>query len=225
MIDDSVFLGSNPIGKFYLPKNDVISSTIASGQVFDDHIVEIIREYSGKVALDVGANVGQMTVLMSSIFDKVYSFEADPYLVKIIKANLELNNITNVEVIKGAVWDIAGIDLPFPEPDGTHQSMGSYGVRPGKTNCRHINSITIDDLNLDDVAFMKFDIQGADLRGLKGAENTLLRSKPDVIFEYESYLVGEFNESMVDYMSFVDRIGYKTKRQVRSDILITWKGE
>lgn len=214
-------IGTNPIGSFYLPDGDDISSIISSGRIFDEHVIELIQDYSGKVALDVGANVGQMSICMSRLFEKVYAFEANPYLVDIIKRNLELNQVTNVEVIQGVVWDIPGVELPFPEHDGRHPTLGSYGVIPHETTATKRTSITIDSLNLNDVDFMKFDIQGADLRGMKGARQTLTRCKPDVLFEYEPELAVYFDEDLDDYHAYIKEIDYRTSRQISGNILMT----
>lgn len=215
-----LFIGENQVGKFYLPHNDIISNEIASGKLFDAHVVEVIQEHSGKVALDVGANIGQMTVCMAQRFERVYAFEANPNIATVLKQNLELNNIKNVTVIEKAVWNVSGKKLPFHFPDGTYGSLGSYGVRLDKPESVEVESLCIDDLNIDNVDFMKFDIQGADLRGMQGAEQTIARCKPTIIFEYESLLVGQFGEGMHDYDNFISSIGYTKTRQLASDYIL-----
>lgn len=220
---EDLILGENSIGKFYMPKHDAISDTIAAGRIFDPLVIETINRYSGGNAIDVGSNFGQMTVLMSKLFDHVYSFEANPDLVEMLYKNLELNNVNNVTVISGLVWNESGVDLPFPEPDGRYQSLGSYGIKLAETDKRMMKSIKIDDYNIDNVTLMKFDIQGADLRGMQGAAETIKRSMPDIVFEYEQSMVGDFNESMDDYKSFIDSIGYKFVTSLGDDIIITRK--
>lgn len=215
-----LLIGENRIGRFYLPPNDAISTTIISGAVFDADVVEFIESYSGDVALDVGANIGQMTVLMSRLFKEVYAFEANPTVAAILQKNLELNNAKNVKIVTEAVWDETGVHLPFPEPDGRYESLGSYGIKPKEIGARKIRSIKIDDFNLKKVGLMKFDIQGADLKGMKGATKTIETSKPDIVFEYEPLLVGDFNESMADYLSFIHSINYKPYRQLRENMVI-----
>lgn len=216
-------IGENPIGRFYYPEYDEVGGIIADGRIFDPQVIEVIDEYSGKVALDVGANLGQMAVHMSRRFDMVYAFEAEPQTATILRKNLALNNVTNVVVIEGVVWSSTGTLLPFPEPDGRYNSLGSYGVFPKETDARHLSSITIDSLNLQDVVFMKFDIQGADLQGMIGAKETIQRCKPDIIFEYERNLIGQFDEDMSDYMAFAESVGYKGHRQISDNVIITPK--
>ena len=218
MID--CYMGENSIGKFCLPKHDAISDTIAAGEIFDPQVVEVISTYSGRVALDLGANIGQMTVLLSKNFETVYAFEANPELIPILKENLKLNNVNNVIIIEKAVWNESGIQLPFPIPDGRYLSYGSYGVIPNETGARTLESIAIDDLNIENVDFIKSDIQGADLRGMQGATQTILKNKPVILTEYEQNLVSLFNESMEDYKDFAKSVGYKIERQISDNIII-----
>lgn len=215
-----LFLGENQIGKFYLPKNDGISDIISRGDIFDPQVIDVINSHSGKVALDIGANIGQMSVHLSRLFEKVYAFEANPELADVLETNLQLNNVYNVIVIQKAVWNVSGIDLPFPIPDGRYQSYGSYGVIPDEKGSRTIQSLAIDDLNLDNVDFIKSDIQGADLRGMQGASKTIIKYKPVIVCEYEQNLVGLFNETMQDYQDFAKKIGYKIDRHISDNIIL-----
>ena len=207
----SLIVGRNEIGSFYLPQdgsNDAIVNYIKDGKIYDEPIIDTIKQYSGGIAIDAGSNVGQMSVVMSKLFDRVYSIEADPFLTYVLHKNLILNNCYNVQVLSAAVWDESGLELPYPEPDGKYESLGSYGVIPQASTPRRIRSFKIDDLSLDNVTLMKFDIQGGDLRGIKGSHNTILANKPDIIFEYEEDLARDFADFWEDYIEYFDSIGY-----------------
>ena len=99
-------------GKYYLPTHayeDIVANAIMSNQIFDSEIVNLAKNYiqEGTVVLDVGANLGQMSVLFAQLVGnngKVYSFEADDWIYEILSKNIEINGLNNVvKPIFGAV--------------------------------------------------------------------------------------------------------------------------
>jgi len=69
--------------------------------------VEIFRQYrgNGRLALDIGANIGAHSLAMARIFDRVHSFEANSTLAAVIAANMALNGLDNVIVHGGPAQD------------------------------------------------------------------------------------------------------------------------
>ena len=207
-------IGENSIGKFYLPEDvegDIIVADILRGDIWEPYIIDEIPV--GRLALDVGANLGHMTVAMAKRFDKVIAFEADPYLSDFCVRNAELNGLTNVQVVTAAIWSESNETISFMHVDGRYASLGSYGLDPaGQDN--FMETLAIDDMNLEDVDFMKFDIQGADLHGMKGAKETILRCKPTILYEHETQLDEMFNVTADDYAEFLAEINYEVVKVV-----------
>ena len=214
-------LYDTPTGKFYLPsdlKTDHVANTIKKGLCFDEEIIEVAKQYIKKdtAVLDIGANYGQMTVVLSKHIagmgaGKVYSFEAEPFVGKVLQNNVEINHCRNVEVILGAVYYKAGEKVVFPEPDFKRfGAYGSYGIDPLATSGRTVETLTIDSLQIKEpISFIKVDIQGSDLFALQGAKETILKNKPAIIFEYEEQFQEEFKTGFNDYIEFVRSINYK----------------
>ncbi len=214
-------LYKTPTGSFYLPANlkkDLVANTIKRGSVYDEEIIELAKKYitPNSSILDVGANYGQMSVVLSKHIEnvgtgKVYSFEAEPFVGEILRKNVQINNAKNIEVVLGAVHFKGGEKLVFPEPDFKRfNSYGSYGIDPLATKGRTVETLTIDSLNIKEkISFIKVDIQGSDLFALQGAKETILKNKPVIIFEFEEQFQKEFNTSFNDYVDFVKSIDYK----------------
>lgn len=214
-------LYDTPTGKFFLPdflKKDIVANTIKRGLVYDNEIIELAKKYitSETSFLDIGANYGQMSVVVSKIIEskgkgKVYSFEAEPFVGEVLQKNVKLNNCKNVEIVLGAVHNKSGEKLIFPEPDFKRfDSYGSFGIDPEATAGRTVETLTIDELNIQEkISFIKVDIQGSDLFALQGAKNTILKNKPVIVFEFEEQLQNEFKTSFNDYVEFVRSINYK----------------
>ena len=213
-----------PSGMYVVPGDaeaDLISRTIAQGAIFEEEIVSTAQEFlkAGDTVFDVGANLGQMTVLLARAVGpagKVVAFEADDYIADLLRLNVELNALTNVEIVEGGVWNQSGLPLRYPKPDlqrfGTY---GSYGIDPLASEGRIVRSLTIDSLEYPSpVSFLKVDIQGSDLFGLQGAVDTIRRDRMPILFEYEPLLQDQFRTSLDDYLAFVEQIDYRVERVI-----------
>ncbi len=71
-----------------------------------------------------------------------------------------------------------------------------------------IPTIRIDDLELPDLAFFKLDIEGYEARALRGAEQTLLRFKPLVMFEDKPKKSAHFGDPRESH-EFLESLGAK----------------
>ncbi len=212
-------LFDTPLGKFYLPdflQGDIVSRAIRRGEVFDENIMNIAKQYlkKGDAVLDLGANYGQMSVGLSKIVGpegKVYAFEAEPYVYSILQHNIKANNCTNIVPVFGAVHYENDVELIFPEPDfDKFKTYGSYGLDMKAKEGRKVKTLTIDSLAIPEkIGFMKIDVQGADLFAMQGARETILKNKMPIIFEFEQQFQDNFGTTFQDYVAFAQSINYK----------------
>ena len=228
-------LHTTKTGKYYLPTDahgDFVADTIINNQIYEMEVVDCARKYikPNSVVLDVGANYGQMSILFASMVGqngKVYSFDADDFIFEILKKNITANNIGNVVPIFGAVHNVAGETLFFPEQDfAKWGAYGAYGIDYNAHEGRTVTTLTIDSLQIDkSISFMKIDIQGGDLFALRGAEGTIRKNKMPIIFEYESAFQYEFNYNFQEYVDFVLSIGYKFDKIISGHNFLILPGE
>ena len=219
-----------PTGDFYLPRDTPhcpISGTIKRGGVHDEPIVRTVLDLMkpGSEVLDVGSCFGQMAVLFSKALQgsggTVYAFEADPLVFDVLARNISANQCANVKLFKNAVYDRSGEMLHFPVPaiqsPPYMTSYGSFALDPKATVGQPIESLAVDDLGLTNVSVMKIDVQGADLLALRGARRTIERNRMPVVFEYETFMVPDFETNWQDYLAFIDSVGYEIKRSICKD--------
>lgn len=214
---------SNLLGTYYVPfdsHDDLVISFMKRGQIFDEAVINcIMDQYTPGDILDIGANFGQMSVQLGRFIEKynltnttdycVYSFEANPIVFKYLKKNLELN-VPGVCIPKfGAIWDKNGETAFFPYYSRNQEvTYGTYCINFHDEG-QPVTTITIDSMNFERrISIIKTDVQGADLRALKGAINTINIHKPVIITEYETRFAKLFNEHYQDYIDFLDTIDY-----------------
>ena len=96
-------------GNYYLPQfalKDLIRNEIIDNKKIDKKVYETAVKYvkDDTIVLDVGANFGQLSVLLSMCKKnvEVYSFEASKYLFEILKKNIQVNN-ANVKLFHNLV--------------------------------------------------------------------------------------------------------------------------
>lgn len=142
-------------------------------EYYDDEIVSLSEN---EVFVDCGAYDGDSILAFCnalkekgiSSYKKIYAFEADKVNAHKLKENL--SGLENVQLIVKGVYDQV-CTLHFSE-NGT---MGSMVADEGNK----IEATTIDEIVGDDeVTFIKMDIEGSELKALKGAENTIRRWRP-----------------------------------------------
>ena len=91
-------------------------------------------------------------------------------------------------------------------------------------NSEIVETLKIDDLKFNNpISFFKIDVQGYDLKVLKGAKKTILEHKMPIIFEYEKIFGKDFNYEFKDFDKFINEINYTIKEETNNNFLIVPK--
>jgi FkbM family methyltransferase len=144
-------------------------------------------------AVDIGANVGIYSYVLSKCCSRVYSFEPIKECADSIKAYAK----ENIEVINVALSDVNGeSELFIPQDDGIRMT-GLANLR-GDVSAANGERIKIelkrlDDYNLKNLSFMKIDVEGHEYQVLSGAKATILRERPVIFIEIEQRHQAERN--------------------------------
>ncbi len=222
-------------GNYYLPQfalKDLIRNEIIDDKIFDRKVYEnaIKHVKENTIVLDVGANFGQLSVLLSKCKKnvEVYSFEASKYIFEILKKNVQINN-ANVKLFHNLVGNeteqeffIRKLNISKFNTYGSNMIEKTKIKNENNTNIEKINSIKIDDIFFDKkISFMKIDVQGYDLEVLKGSKKTIIKQQMPIIFEYEEDFAKDFNYTFKNFESFINEINYKISIQIdKSNYLI-----
>lgn len=179
--------------------------------------MKIIRELvqPESVVLDVGANFGCYTKFLSSLVGqngRVHSFEPIPEVFGYLKSNINSERISNVELHNCALSDKSG-KAQFSIPKFKHTGENFYeGHLTEGNGDLSVEVNTIDELGISgNISFIKCDVEGAELKVLKGAVNLIKKSKPIWMLEINSDLTSDGAQQIINFMhesgykmSFVD---------------------
>lgn len=155
------------------------------------------------VTLDVGANVGVYSMLMSRLSPEghVHAFEPTA-TAELLRKNLAAQGIGNVTVRQVAMGNQAGM-----LDESIYRIWGAAPER------QHYDFNTLDrfvtEAGLARVDCIKIDVDGFDLEVLKGAEKTLERFNPWVIIELNHALATR-GQSVGDAMLWLLARGYNS---------------
>jgi FkbM family methyltransferase len=131
----------------------------------------------GMCVLDVGANIGAHTMVFAGAAGPagtVIAAEPQRVAVQILNANLALNGIVNTRVLACAVGDEVGT-IQIPAPDPSRPALGTVSVGHG---VERVRIVTIDALGLPRCDFIKVDVEGFECQVLRGARETVGRTRP-----------------------------------------------
>lgn len=179
-----------------------------------------------KVAIDGGAHYGSWTRYMAKHFDTVYAFEPHPKIYECLEKNTELfNNITLVESAIGKKAD------KIYMCDGIDNSGCGYVKPPRQGRARadgpgDIPVVTIDSYDLDDVGFIKLDVEGYEYFALQGALETINRCKPIIHLEDKGHSE-QYGIKEGDAVQLIKEMGAELlatyKRALSEDYIFGWK--
>jgi FkbM family methyltransferase len=71
-----------------------------------------------------------------------------------------------------------------------------------------VNVATLDSFDLSDIAFLKIDVEGHELSVLRGATETIMRSRPNLLVEVEESRNPGCFQAVSDFLSSLDYCGF-----------------
>ncbi len=176
----------------------------------------------GMVAVDLGANLGYVTLKMAEIVGtggKVYAIEPSTHNYRILQKNIKTNGYGgNVFHYQLALSNMCGIDK-FYISDSTN--LGGMTQTVHTNEAEEVSISTLDEFMKDKEYpnFIKMDIEGHEVEALEGAFNTLRNSPPPVKILMEIHTVYyDENHSLEKQLIKILEMGYKTKYVISAGI-------
>ena len=169
----------------------VTSSNIVYFKDADFRETEFLRQtLNGGLLLDIGANVGIVTLSLADKVDGAILFEPNAIAADRAKENLAVNHLP-FEVHEVALSDREGYIYIEDRggPSGVNRVLPDQAASPHPS--KKVSCTTLDKFlsarkdAIGDIAFIKIDVEGHEVEVLRGMKSTLEKLRPRIImFEY-----------------------------------------
>lgn len=188
LVEDAV-VAVKGLGSFHIRgRSDDLGHVVPANFVSVAKIVaETLR--AGDIAVDAGANIGVVTVLMGRAVGgggQVVAIEMMPDTAASLRENITLNALGNVRVVEAALADQAGLTVTaIVAPGAFGQATILKHFRPAADIIQHdVLTTTLDAVtaSVGRIGLLKMDLEGAEAAALAGAVETLKRVDA-VLFE------------------------------------------
>lgn len=200
--------------------NGVELSLFETG-TYEKGTIQLLEKYlkAGSAFLDIGANIGLMSVLASKYVGGngvVYAVEANPKTVSILQANIDLNACKNVELIPVALSDTSGTALLFENWE-VNRGGASLISQSSEEQGIEVKMERLDDLFDENtpIHLVKIDVEGFEPQVIRGGMNWFQKQQPIFIIEVSEKREKEVGPSPAEVMELVRTIGeysfYKQK--------------
>lgn len=159
-------------------------------EVWDGGVYE--RDYqirSRDVIVDAGAQIGSFTVKVAKKAKKVIAFEPEPSNFELLCINTR--ELENVEIHSSALWSKSG------NAKLKHHRLNVGGstllnLSPAISDYEiDVETVRLDDI-INEVDFLKMDVEGAELEVLRGSKRLLETQHP--VIAMETHPSGDPNE-------------------------------
>ena len=166
-------------------------------------------------ALDIGANVGLWSRDLVDNFAKVVAFEP----VAVFRECLEKNVVGNNFFIS-------------PLALGDHDTQATMIITEGNSGHSHLDPATLgtgdvqvvklDNLNIENVDYIKIDCEGYEYRVLQGAEQTVKRWRPIMVIEQKPHDAYSKDYGQFAAIALLESWGMIKLDQIRDDWIMGW---
>jgi FkbM family methyltransferase len=240
-------LNDNPLevanlGKFYTFKNDLISNKLKNERCWEPWMEEVFMKYvkPESTVIEGGCYIGTHTVRLAGLCNpgKLYAFECNPFSFHTLARNLDLNMVPNVVPFKLGLSDKSGrgyVTWIWTSESYPSSDINNYGctgldiveefAKPEGMNSLQqkipVDLVSIDSFELENVGFIKLDVEGMERKVIKGAKNTIEKYKPVITVESWKDNKGTPDEvgSKDSVLEDLEKLGYTVTKIHNCDFL------
>jgi FkbM family methyltransferase len=174
---------------------------------------EFLKRYlkPGDVYVDVGANIGYLTIVaarMVTASGRAIAFEANPRVFQFLEHNVTLNKLTNVTTHHLAAGAEEGFVDVLECPGDDSQSCVAHG--DGATPVPMVRLYTMLK-HEQKIALLKIDVEGYEKFVIEGASGVLSRVEA-IYFEYFTRNYSRYGYSGATLVSALEREGFRIYR-------------
>lgn len=189
-------------GKWIWPANDVNSW---KGQNEHKDLYSVILPYvkNKGIMVQAGGNCGFILSTFVDYFDFIYTFEPDTLNFYCLSQNVTADHVFKMQACLGETNGTTRVQQ-LDRGSESHDIGGVHVAGEG-----YLPLISIDSLNLPGCDLLQLDIEGFELKALKGAVNTITKYKPVLCVELCEKWLNRYGDTSTDVIGFIESLGYK----------------
>ena len=139
-----------------------------------------------RISLDVGANKGIYTYVLLKHSMEVHAFEPNPKMFKVLEAWSK----NKARLHQVALSDFSGeAELKIPKRKNGYSNQGGSlsAEKTAGQECGIVKVVTtrLDEMKIDNVGFIKIDVEGFEVQVLRGVEELIRKNKSNLLVEIE----------------------------------------
>jgi FkbM family methyltransferase len=210
----------------------------------DQHFVKVLRgapKFQGKAtyqlaklntalqhcglrrhAVDVGGHVGLWSRVLAAHFAQVTAFEPLPPHIECFKVNVTAPNVTLLETAIGREAATIRIFMPHDNTGHAHvETSADTGLGEGYS----VPCIALDQIGhevLEDVDFLKIDVEGFELDVVLGAEGLIKRRRPTMVVEQKPGNAEALGRGQWDAVKLLKDWGAREIVVMAGDHILKW---
>jgi FkbM family methyltransferase len=201
----------------FASKDDLaVGNHVVVGRAYEPRVAAVLSRHvkPGMAVVDIGANIGYLTMLLASLVGpsgRVVAVEPNPDNIKLLEASRRVNGFDQVLVIQAAAGrQTALLALSVSYSNGMTAELPSspdaiFAARP--VPCFALDAILPRDRPID---LVKIDTEGAELNALIGMAQTVGRDRPVIVSEFSpGMLLGISGCSGPEYLRYLIAQGYR----------------
>ena len=157
----------------------------------------------GDVVLDVGANIGALTVPFAQVpgIGALHAWEPQPRVRELLEENVYLATAPGVVTVHAEALGAEAGELHVPDLD--YAALNNFGgVSLGDTGETVVEVRTLDSYQLPRVDLLKADVEGMEAEVLRGARETIARCRPSLYVECDR------PEKADELLALLEELGY-----------------
>jgi len=183
--------------------------------------IEVVTAHvaAGATVLDIGANIGYITLLLAGRVGpggRVHAFEPNPRVADALGDNRALNPSleARITVHRIALGATAG-ETEFYSPIDGHEGVGGLRdtARAPLDRVIRVPVQTLDafvrEAGITSVGFIKMDVEGGEWDVFKGGEDVLSKHRPVILFEAYDGNTKPYGYRVFELLSYLEQRGYE----------------
>ena len=186
--------------------------------------------------IDIGSHVGLWGMWLVKEFNHAHAFDPIKEFQEIWVLNVIQSNYTLYNYALGDDFGYVDLIVPYDQTGGTHVVHDQAGIDAavkaqevmlpkdrGHFIAESIPMAPLDSFDINEVDFIKMDVEGFELEIIKGAEKTIKDNRPVMIIEQKGNDVKHYGGERDEAANLLKSWGMRDLRVISGDHIMGWE--